>query len=494
MISMDARHGMGRFSSLQRPQGGDGAACTPFADSTPGPHTPEGRTDLANAMRLKEDYGHVLRYCHPWRKWLEYDGRRWKVDDTGAPKRYAEDCATKQWANIAKAQGKVDPALVDHATTSCSARGINNALSLAESLPGIAILPSALNSHPFLLNCENGTLDLKTGELRPHLAQDYLTHLVPTKYDPDASSDVWFRFLQSIIPDEDTQTFLQRAMGYALTGDTREQVAFFFYGGGSNGKSTFVNAIKDTMGPDLAIKLDPRVIVATNSMSHGTERMDNFGKRAAFCSETEEGQRLAEASLKDMTGQEAQRGRRMREDSWEFVPTAKIFLSTNHKPEIGGGDFAIWRRIRLVPFTQRFTRPEDPAGDPSRRIDPKLGEKLAAIKPAILAWAVRGCADWLENGLPASKEVVAATNEYRNDQDRLAGFIDECCLVQPSVRVKSSSLYSCYAKWSEANGEQALTQAKFSKRLKEHDRIRFERSNGSWFIGIAIRENAGDFT
>jgi putative DNA primase/helicase len=260
-----------------------------------------------------------------------------------------------------------------------SAARINAMIDLARSEPGIPILPDQLDREPWLLNVQNGSIELRTGKLREHRRDDYITKLAPVEYDEAATCPTWDGFLDRIMDhNRDVMGYLQRAVGYSLTGDVSEQVIWFLYGCGANGKSTFLGAILALLG-DYAMQAVSDLLMAKNHEAHPTERADLFGKRFVCTIETEEGKRLAEALMKQMTGGDRMRARRMREDFWEFPPTHKIFLAANHKPTVRGTDHAVWRRIKLVPFTVRITDAEK---------DRQLPEKLKKEVLPGLQWVV----------------------------------------------------------------------------------------------------------
>jgi putative DNA primase/helicase len=241
-----------------------------------------------------------------------------------------------------------------------SARRINAMLDLARSEPGIPILPDQMDSDPWLFNCVNGTLDLRTGKLREHRREDYITKVCPTRYNANAVCKAWLRFLGGVFPDDegepDTEliTFNQRLLGRCLTGDVSEQILPIFWGSGANGKSTLINAILETMGDDYAMKANADLLMTSRGERHPTELAQLFGMRLVVASETHQGRRINETLVKDLTGGEPIRARRMREDFWEFKPTRKVILLTNHKPRVAGTDEGIWRRLRLLPFTTTF--------------------------------------------------------------------------------------------------------------------------------------------
>jgi putative DNA primase/helicase len=392
------------------------------------------------------------------------------------------------------------------------ARRINAMLDLARSEPGIPILPADLDRNAWLLNCPNGVVDLRTGRLREHRREDYITKICPTGYDPAAKCPAWERFLADIFPatreeseeahDQELIDFLQRFLGYCLTGDVREQHLVIFWGGGANGKSTLVNAAMGTIGPDYAMKANQELLTVHRGERHSTERMDLFGKRLVVASETSEGAKLNEALVKDLTGGEPIRGRRMHEEQWQFEPTHKLILCTNHKPRIVGSDHAIWRRLLLVPFLVTFWNPDDPAeqekGLPVHlKQDKELPAKLLAERPGVLAWIVRGCLEWQRQGLRVPHGVTAATKAYRQAEDVLQQFLDERCIVDgrrqggSNYRCRAGELYAAYKAWCEAGGEEWQKQRTFGGLMTDRGFQR-DTSNGVWYLGIALRDGEVD--
>jgi putative DNA primase/helicase len=380
-----------------------------------------------------------------------------------------------------------------------SAKRINAMLDLARSEPGIPILPEQFDADPWLLNCPNGTLDLRTGQLREHRREDYITKLCPTSYDAAALCPTWERFLEAVFPNDEDEPdlelirFVQRLLGRCLTGDVTEQVLPIFWGGGANGKSTLVNAVLDTLGLGYAIKANTDLLMASRGERHPTELASLFRIRLVIASETHQGRRLNESLVKDLTGGEPIRARRMKEDFWEFKPTHKVILLTNHRPRVSGTDEGIWRRIRLVPFTATFWDPNDPGKSAAqlpanRKQDKQLGEKLAAEREGILAWLVRGCMEWRRDGLTLPDKVRLATAEYRCGEDMVEQWIGECCERGDSAfRCKASALYASFRDWSERAGEEVFSRKAFGEALTERG---FQRmtSNGTWYLGLALRQ------
>jgi putative DNA primase/helicase len=440
-------------------------------------------TDLGNAERLVEQHGADLRYVYAWEKWLVWDGRAWKVDDTGEVERRAKETVRTIYAEAAEAaDADTRKALANHAKGSEARGRIEAMISLARSEPGIAATPEELDADPWALTTPNGTLDLRAGELRDHRRGDLITKIAPVEYDPEATAPTWAAFLERILPEEELRAFVQRAVGYSATGDTCEQCLIINHGSGANGKSTFQEAIAATLG-DYAMRAPTEMLLAKRTTGIPNDVARLKGARFVAASETEEGRRLAESLVKDLTGQDTITARFMRAEFFDFKPTHKLWLSTNHKPEIRGTDTAIWRRIRLVPWTITI---------PPAQQDKKLLEKLRAELPGILLWIVQGCLEWQRGGLQPPGEVRRATGRYRAEMDVLAAFIDEECIVVDSATATAKALYSAYKAWCDENGEKPESQRRFGGRLKERG---FEngkitagpyKGNVEWYgIGLA---------
>jgi len=447
---------------------GQGQATSTKASNTPRKKSPTatglGLTDIGNAERFAQAHGHDLRFCWPWNKWLCWDGRRWFMDDIGEILHRAKSVVQDMYAAVATlADAASRGALAKHALDSARAARIRAMIELARAEEGIPIWPAAFDTDPWVLNCLNGTLDLRTGDLRPHKREDYLTKLCPVAYDPGAGCPVWLSFLERIVPDANLRSFLRRAVGMSLTGDVREHVLFFLYGTGSNGKSTFLNQVHKVLGDDYAMKAPPELLMVKKGESHPTERADLAGKRFVACVEAGEGRRLAEALAKELTGSDPIRARRMREDFWQFDPTHKIWLAANHKPVIRGTDWGIWRRIKLIPLVVRI---------PDEEQDKDLSDKLRAESSGILNWAVLGCLEWQKDGLGEPEAVRKATAEYRSEMDILGAFIADCCDEGPALEVPAADIYQRYKAWAEAGHEYVMTQTAFGTALGDRDYVR----------------------
>lgn len=452
------------------------------APLTSPPTVHEHATDLGNARRLVKLFGSDLRHCHPWGKDMVWDGRRWVADDTAQVERYAKDTVRSIYTELTLiADPDARARLAKHAAASESARAIGAMIRLSRSEPTVPVRPTDLDRDVWALNVANGTLDLRTGVLRPHLREDLLTRLAPVAFDPTAACPMWEAFLEEIMGKKHLVEYMQRVVGYALTGSVIEQVLWVLYGEGANGKSTFLNTVITMLGDLYAMQAVPELVMARSSEAHPTERADLFGRRLVACVETEQGRRLAESLVKQLTGGERVRARRMREDFWEFDPTHKLFLVTNHKPTILGDDKGIWRRVKLLPFTVTI---------PDAKKDPALPEKLKAELPGILAWAVRGCLEWQRNGLGHPPEVEEATKEYRAEMDTVGAFLAECCVTGlDEFRVRKTDLYAAFASWAAKSGDAGIGRNDFNRRLAEIGyKTKRSASNGAeqWH-GLALR-------
>lgn len=421
----------------------------------------EHLTDLGNARRLVRQHGHELRYCPTWRRWLVWDDKRWVVDTTGEVMRRAKATVQAIYAEAAQlAEENERSAVAKWAMKSEACTRLRAMIELAQSEPEIPVMPEQLDVNPWLLNVQNGTLDLKTGTLRTQRREDLITKLAPVAYDPNAVCPIWLHFLDRIMNHNRALIgFLQRAFGYALTGDTTEQVLFFCYGAGANGKSTLLETFRGVLGRDYAQQTPTETLLVkarSGGIPNDLARLQ--GARLVSAVEADAGRTLAEALVKQITGGDTITARFLHQEFFEFRPAFKLFVAANDKPHIRGTDHAIWRRIHLIPFTVTI---------PPEEQDKTLLTKLKGEWAGILTWGIQGCLAWLAEGLGVPAEVTAATQSYRAEMDVLGDFLDDCCHIQSTAQVTVKELYGAYTSWCACNGERPLAKRGFGLRLQE---------------------------
>ena len=439
-------------------------------------------TDLGNAERLVADHGERLRFI-PGLGWYTWDSRRWKRDRDGDVVRCMKETVRGLAAEAATVRDDTTrKQLLAHALRSEGRTRIVHAIDLAESDSRIIASVDALDADPWKLNVTNGTIALNVGELLEHERGDLITQLAPVTYSDDATAPRWEHFLDEVFDgDGDLIAFVQRAVGYSLTGSTREQVLFVLYGSGANGKTTFIEVMRALLGDYGKQTPAETFLERRETIPSDLARLRSVRFVAAV--ETGEGRRLNETLVKRLTGGDSIAARFMYGSWFEFRPAFKAWLATNHKPYVRGTDEAIWRRLRLIPFTR--TIPDDTR-------DPDLGWKLRRELPGILRWAVEGCLDWLDQGLHPPSTVSTATAAYRQEMDVLGGFLDECCVINPDAMATAADLYGRYLDWVEASGERdRLTKKAFGLRLAERDFEQHKDRTTRWWRGLGLLVESG---
>lgn len=440
-------------------------------------------TDQANAGRIVESFGRRLIVVAG--QWYAWTGMRWEKDD-GEVYRYACKLSKLIHAEadtwLAKAttsadekerNAKIAEALTKWAQKSEMKASIEAAVGLAKKM--LAVDEGQINRSPWLLNCINGTVDLRTGALLDHNPDDFITKLVPMAYDPSVRSEVWDAVLARVTLEEGMTTrplvrFLQRWFGYCATGSTREQCFVVHYGQGSNGKSTVLDTIAEVLG-DYAATAAPGLLVGNGKDRHPTEIADLFGRRMVTAHETGEGGHLKEDTVKQLTGGDKVKARFMRADFFEFPPTHKLQLLTNHKPIIKGSDNGIWRRVLLMPYLARWASSEEVAAGRAHFVkDTRIAERLKAEIQGVLTWVIEGARFWFQDGLQPPDAVMAASRDYQAEQDRVGQFVAECCELgadyQAPLGGGFGSLYDAYRTWCGDGGFHALSKMRFSQELE----------------------------
>lgn len=404
-------------------------------------------TDLGNGERFLNLYGPDVRYSYEWDKWLVWDGRKWAIDDV--PKLMSMAHATVRSIYLEAAQARDEEqrrAIARHALLSEARPRVDNMLHSAK--PYLAIRPDQLDQHPMYLNVANGIIDLNTGSLLPHDRRYLLTKILEIEYRPEAQWPEWNMFLDIVTGgDKDLQLFLQIAVGYTLTGRTDEHALFLLYGTGKNGKTTFTETIRRLMG-DFA----RRVNIEALMQSWGTGQAaspyvaDMAGARYVLASEIPENRKIDEPLVKDLTGGDAISARYLFSNPFTFIPTHKLWIFGNYKPQITGTDEGIWRRLRVIPFN--VTIPEE-----RRKPMSEVLQAFDTEMPGILAWAVAGSQLWLSQGLKPPEAVKQATLDYQNEQDLVQQFLEERCEMHSTFSVEKDVLYRAWSEWCEAAGE-----------------------------------------
>ena len=434
----------------------------PPGEDPPADTEPERRdfnqTDTGNAERIVARYGANIRYNYSRGVWHVWTGSHWGEDTAGQMDQLAKDTVRSIPVEAIGLEGEAYTKRLKWAAASESAGKRAAMIELARSEPGVPVLADELDSDPWLLNVANGTLDLRTCTLRAHNRADLITRYLKTPYLPDATCPTFLAFLNRIFDgNAELIAYMQRMIGYALTGSIREQAIFIAFGNGSNGKSTLMGVISSLL-ESYATEADTDSFLERQGDRIREDVAALEGARFVSASETADGKRLSEAFVKKATGGEKLRARRLFENGYTFAPKCKVWLSTNHRPQIIGTDHAIWRRIRLIPFMVTI---------PDSERDRDLPTKLEAELPGILAWAVEGCRQWLDQGEQPPATVLQATEQYRRDMDALANWIEDRCDLRPGFRTPAKDLYSDYVAYCNRQGEEPLKQRTFASRLTE---------------------------
>lgn len=436
--------------------------------------------DMGNAKRFLDLFGEDFRYNYTDKMFLYWDGCRWAADQTGAVERSADVSveAMSAEAEWYESSGDEDAAKAFRKHIKASRSNKSKTNMLKEIQHNMPIMPFQLDKHKMAFNVPNGTLSLKSGQLVPAKRDYFITKFSPVEFTDNADCPMWRRFLDDIFDgDKELIRYIQKAVGYSMTGDTSEQCVFFLYGTGRNGKSTFLDVLREIFG-DYVSNIQPETIMVKNSMGNGinSDIARLKGARMVTTVEPNEGVRLNEGLIKQLTGDDAVTARKLYGNEFEFKPEFKLWMATNHKPIIRGTDDGIWRRIHMIPFTVQI---------PVDKVDRQLKSKLEREYPAILRWAVEGCLLWQREGLKQPRAVLDMTREYRREMDVISGFLDDRCEVGEGFSAKSSELYAAYSAWCEANTEFKMSNTKFSVEMDKRFGKTKQR-DGMYFSGVRL--------
>lgn len=449
--------------------------------------TGEHFTDLGNARRFIAQHGDAVRSVSK-KRWYIWDGVRWIPDETGQVDRMAKEVVRALYVEASHMRDQMaSEALLKWAHKAEQAPRVQALIQMASTEPEISITPPALDNNPWLLNVKNGTVDLQSGVLLPHDRRHLITKLAPVVYDPAATCPRWERFLDEIMGgDAELVEYIRRMVGYGLTGDTREQCFFFLYGQGANGKSTFLEVIRALLG-DYAQQAEFTTFLVRRGDGPRNDIARMRGARVVSAVEAHGDRGFDEAVIKQLTGGDTITARELYEKLFEFRPTHKIFLAANHKPIIKEQTEAMWRRIRLVPFTVTIPR--------AQRIR-KLADKLIAHElSGILNWALAGCAHWRAEGLLEPKAVRKATRNYQDENDTLGEFLEQRCVFQEGNWISTPEFYRHFTDWwADTRGSRVppMSPAWFGRLLSERPELtQIKRKKTRGWRGVALKRQLG---
>lgn len=437
-------------------------------------------TDMGNARRFADRHGARARYVKEW-GWQVWTGTHWTEDKTGAVYRLARQTVRSILGEAERAASDDSAKVIARwALQSQSKTRLDALIGLAQSEPEIAASVDQFNTWPMLLPVANGLIDLERATMHPHDPDRLITRYVPIDYRPDATCPTWIAFLDRVMAgNQDMIAFLQRAIGYSLTGLTIEQCLFNLYGVGANGKTVFTTILSKLLG-NLSARAPIEVLLQRKFDSNGptSDLARLAGARVVLSSEVPQNRRLNESLIKDLTGEDEVTACFKYREPFQYRPSFKLWLSGNHKPVIRGTDYGIWRRIHLIPFEVVI-----PVADRDRRLINKLTDEL----PGILNWALRGCLEWQRNGLQTPAEIEKATATYRLEMDVIANFISDRVMKMSSHDETIKEVYAAYKTWCEEAGERAESQRSFGQLFKERGFVSEHKRDGFYWLGIGLK-------
>jgi putative DNA primase/helicase len=437
--------------------------------------------DTGNAQRFKDIFGEVIRFSYIRKNWYFFDGKIWLIDQQGMIKNLVDRVVEKMkdepvYVPSGAEEEEIQKAFNKHIKNSRSSRGKTNMIKESEHL--LPVQPNQFDCYPDLFNVQNGYLELKTGKLQEHDKNKYFTKISSVEYTDKIDCPLWIEFLNQIFNnDQDLIGYIQRAIGYSLSGSTEEQMMFILYGNGRNGKSVFLDIITEMFG-SYATNIQPQTIMVKQQSSGANSdiaRLD--GARLVTTTEPNEGVRLDEGLVKQLTGGDKVTARFLYENEFDFIPQFKLWMATNHKPIIRGTDDGIWRRMAIVPFTVQI---------PEHKVDKRLKHKLRRELMAILNWAVEGYMMWKKDGLQEPQTIKDQRKEYRGEMDVVEAFLEECCTQHESYKAPAKTLYQTYREWASENGQYLMNSTKFGREMSKRF-VKF-KSSGTYYKGINVRE------
>lgn len=449
-------------------------------------------TDTGNAHRLYDRFGSVIRYSYNRKKWYFWSGKVWVLDENGEIKKMAdeicEDIKREAWSIP---DDDLQEQMLKFAKRTASSSNKEAMIRECQHLYDIPASPDMFDGYTDFLNCQNGIVNLRNGELIPHDANFMMSKICNTEYDTrHRKPKMWLKFLNDITDgDKNLQEYIQKCIGYSISGSNAEQCAYFLYGMGNNGKSTFLDTLSDLLG-SYGANAQPDTIMLQSKFSGGGAGSDIARLKSArfvTCEEPTEGVRLNEGLLKQLTGGSKVTCRFLYGDEFEYTPEFKIWMATNHKPVIRGTDLGIWRRIKLIPFEVTI---------PPEKVDKNLKYKLRQEFPQILAWAVDGCMAWQAEGIADPECVQEATKDYKQEMDLIAGFMEQCIIIDYTAEeaIPANELFALYSKWAKQNNEWEMSSKRFFTEIVKKVPDKTRTSKGITYGRIRLTDYAKDLT
>lgn len=443
---------------------------------------PYALTDLGNSHWFVEMYGADFRWCGamPGTGWMVWTGARWESDDTKLVSRRAASIGA-MWRRVAaEVDDQAQAAIRKHTSHAESASGIRAIVEISQANEAIVTRQSQWDADIWAFNTPSATYDLRKQTAHAPRRDEYITRIGSVNAATECECPIWIAFLDTIFGgDDELIGYIQRAMGYCLTGSTAEQCVFICYGTGQNGKSKFVEVLHYILG-DYAKQTPVQTFTQKREGGIPNDLAALNGARVVTCSEAKENEGLDEALVKLASGGDPITARFLGREFFSFLPAFKLWMLTNHKPVIKGTDKGIWRRIRLIPFL--VTIPDD-------KIDKELGTKLKNEAAAILRWTLNGLKNYNSVGLAPPAAVVAATAEYRADMDSLAEFIDDCIDRDEDSETSNDAVYEAYKAWAQAQGERHVRSHRSLSRALKDRRFaqKADRSDGRKWEGMKLK-------
>lgn len=435
-------------------------------------------TDTWNAKQFSNMFQGKILWCDPWNTWLIFKEGRWQRDDELKTVDLAKQVAKSMYERASQIDDDNErKAFVKWTLRTESRQALMNMIELAK--PDLSVRPELLDVDKYLLNLRNGTYDLRNDKLLSHSPEDRLTMMANVEYDPDAKCPKWIEFLNKIFAgDQDLIGFVQKALGYSLTGDTGEDCFFIVYGTGANGKTTFLNTIETVLG-DYAAQSRAETFLSKDRDTIPSDLARLKGRRFVVATEFPQGKVIAESLIKSLTGRDELTVRELFGKWFQYKPQFKIWLGTNHKPVVRDNSVGFWRRVKLIPFEVQI-----PVNERIRNFEDILLEEASGI----LNWMLEGYREWKNEGLGDTEKIREATAEYRDENDVLRDFLEERCIEDPNASISKKELYQAYVDWSTFNTEKTLSKGTFLRLIEERGYKPYRSNKERGWKGITLKK------